>query len=184
MKTTKYLSLVLVGLLLGGSVYGNSRLSEVLKGKLVVPDQRGFKAFESDPTFADKKYIALYFGAHWCPPCNIFVPKLLSLYKEMGGGKPGSEFEVVFVSADRSEREMLRYMLTKKMPWPALKYEDIPSTPEVTKFSGPGIPTFVVIDEQGNIVVDTFDRSNPAHIKYENIDEALYALKKLLQKGK
>lgn len=172
---------LVIGLFLTSFVYGNSPLYEAVRGKLVEPDKQGFKLFE-DASLGTKKYIALYFGAHWCPPCNVFVPKLIRLYSEMQGGTPIADFEVIFVSADRSEGEMLRYMRVKKMPWPALRYEDIPTTYALTRYAGPGIPTFVVLDEQGNVLIDTFDRTNPKNPKYTNIDEVLYQFKKLLQK--
>ena len=43
------------------------------------------------------KSLALYFSAHWCPPCRGFTPTLAALYKAMkASGRDDVEF--VFVS--------------------------------------------------------------------------------------
>ena len=35
---------------------------------------------EADSVLADKKIIAFYFSAHWCPPCRLFTPVLAEFY--------------------------------------------------------------------------------------------------------
>ena len=46
-----------------------------------------------------KRAIALYFSAHWCPPCRGFTPKFAGWYTNDLKGKG---LEVVFVSSLRS----------------------------------------------------------------------------------
>jgi thiol-disulfide isomerase/thioredoxin len=31
-------------------------------------------------TLQDRKIIAYYFSAHWCPPCRLFTPVLADFY--------------------------------------------------------------------------------------------------------
>merc|ERR1711920_810196 len=53
------------------------------------------------------KTLGLYFSAHWCPPCRGFTPKLKAFYEEYAA--KSTDFEIIFISADRSEEEMHSY---------------------------------------------------------------------------
>merc|ERR1719240_1916188 len=66
---------------------------------------------------AGTKAIALYFSAHWCPPCQRFTPELAKAYTEHLKAKG---LEIVFVSSDNSMAEFSQYF--KEMPWLALPY--------------------------------------------------------------
>lgn len=92
------------------------------------------------------KYTALYFSAHWCPPCRLFTPKLVEWYNNFKPEHP--DFELVFVSADRDEEAMKKYIKSEKMPWPAVKYDKARSE-AFGKFAADGIPYLVLIDENG-----------------------------------
>ena len=75
-----------------------------------------------DPAKAlnEVKLIAIYFSAHWCPPCRRFTPVLRDVYNEVNAN--GKVFEVVFSSADNSDEEFQAYY--DEMPWLALPFED------------------------------------------------------------
>lgn len=95
---------------------------------------------------AAPKYTALYFSAHWCPPCRQFTPKLVEWYKNFQPKHPN--FELVFVSSDRSAGDMEKYIKSANMPWPAVKFEKAGSD-TFQKFSSDGIPYLVLINEDG-----------------------------------
>ena len=38
---------------------------------------------EADSILAEKKVLAFYFSAHWCPPCRLFTPVLAEFYSVM-----------------------------------------------------------------------------------------------------
>ena len=63
------------------------------------------------------KAVGVYFSAHWCGPCRRFTPKLVD-YRETHK----DDFEVVFVSGDRSEKDQFKYMKTAGMKWPAVQF--------------------------------------------------------------
>jgi nucleoredoxin len=92
------------------------------------------------------KYTAIYYSAHWCPPCRAFTPELVKWYN--GFQPKHKDFQLVFVSSDKDEAAMLGYMTEMKMPWPALKFGEKKET-AVTKYAASGIPYLVLIDENG-----------------------------------
>ena len=99
------------------------------------------------PAILDSKKIGIYFSAHWCPPCRAFTPKLVSVYNELKqAGKP---FEIVFVSSDRTEADMYRYMKEMDMPWSAVRFGDKNRDELKKKYSVQGIPMLVIIDSSG-----------------------------------
>jgi nucleoredoxin len=99
------------------------------------------------------KYVAFYYGAGWCGPCHKFTPDLVAFYNEMKPKYP--DFEVVFVSRDNSSAEMDNYMAEMKMPWPALRYDAVKWS-TANKYSGPGIPCLVVVDQNGRVISDSY----------------------------
>lgn len=112
------------------------RLFVVAEGK-----KADFKKAEKSP-----KFTALYFSAHWCPPCRAFTPKLVEWYKEF---KPKhGDFELVFVSRDKDEGAQLEYMKETGMPWPAVKL-NATKDPALSKYAAGGIPYLVLIDDAG-----------------------------------
>ena len=66
------------------------------------------------------KVVALYFSAHWCPPCRGFTPKLKEFYEEVNAS--GHVFEVIFVSSDRSAQEMASYITESHGDWVSLDF--------------------------------------------------------------
>jgi len=138
---------IILGLILGFATFSSTiradyfgkiepRLFQVNDGK-----KSDFKKPEKNP-----KYTALYFSAHWCPPCRAFTPKLVEWYKDF---KPKHEdFELVFVSRDKDEAAQLEYMKETGMPWPAVKLS-AGKDPTLGKYAAGGIPYLVLIDENG-----------------------------------
>jgi nucleoredoxin len=111
-----------------------------------------------DGEFEKKKLIALYHSAQWCPPCRKFTPQLVAFYNKVAAAHP--EFEVVFVSNDKSASAMEGYMRDDQMPWPALSYDKMLGTPTLIKYFGDSIPCLVVVDENGKVVFDTYAGQN------------------------
>ena len=50
--------------------------------------------------------VAVYFSAHWCPPCRGFTPVLKEFWE--GKGKDNG-LVIIFVSSDRSEADAWSY---------------------------------------------------------------------------
>jgi len=101
----------------------------------------------------DKKIILLYFSAHWCSPCRAFTPKLVDFYNTNGGG---DKFEILFVSSDNDETAMMNYMKLTNMPWVGLSWSAGRRTPIKKKYCGPGIPCLVMLNEQDEVISDSY----------------------------
>lgn len=82
----------------------------LLNSKTVVPTEVALK---------DSHVVALYFGAHWAPPCRLFNEKLLKFYKNVND--EFGHFSIVYISDDGSKEAFDRTYET--MGWLALPYE-------------------------------------------------------------
>jgi nucleoredoxin len=101
-----------------------------------------------------KDYYAIYYSAHWCPPCRKFTPQLISFYNSYS--KKHDNFEIIFVSSDRSEDKMENYMKTTNMPWPALAFDKTQTSHAANRYSGNGIPCLVLLDNKGNVLANSY----------------------------
>jgi nucleoredoxin len=50
-------------------------------GEAVLTKKRG--EIQTQEALAGKKLVALYFSAHWCPPCRGFTPALAQFYSRI-----------------------------------------------------------------------------------------------------
>jgi len=93
------------------------------------------------------KVTAFYFSAHWCPPCKTFTPKLVSFYSELK--QDGADFEIIFVSSDKGEAEMMTYMQEAEMPWLAVPFRSKEASAlqqiKQDELDSKGIPALVVV---------------------------------------
>jgi nucleoredoxin len=95
-----------------------------------------------------KGAVALYFSAHWCPPCRGFTPQLAGWYSSDLKAKG---LEVVFVSSDRDDGAFQEYF--KEMPWLALPYSDRAKKDALSKkFKVNGIPALIILDADGKVI--------------------------------
>ena len=93
------------------------------------------------------KLVAVYFSAHWCPPCRAFTPKLVEFRD-----KNAADVEVVFVSFDKTQEDKDKYMAEAKMQWPTVPYKSKSGDALAQKFQVRGIPHLVVLSPKGNTV--------------------------------
>jgi len=147
-------------------------LADHFKGDLV-SWKNGSLARCGDEGLTRKKLIALYFSAGWCAPCRKFTPQLVELYNRVAPQHP--EFDIVFVSLDRSPSAMETYMRETKMPWPAIDFAKLPGKAALKKYAGESIPCLVLVDDRGKVISDTY-----AGQKYVGPDKVLTDLNAML----
>ncbi len=131
-----------------------NRIIDQIKGDLVT-SRNGLLSTFNDQALDKKKLIGLYFSARWCGPCRKFTPTLVEYYNRVAPSHP--EFEILFVSNDRSEPAMEAYMRDAQMPWPAVRFDKVAEKEAVQKYAGAGIPCLVVIDSDGRVVSNSYE---------------------------
>jgi len=91
---------------------------------------------------------AIYFSAHWCPPCRGFTPKLAEWYSKSLKAKG---LEVLFVSSDKDQASFNEYF--KEMPWLALDWADRKRKEQLSNLFGvKGIPSLAIVDKDGSTI--------------------------------
>lgn len=144
MKTLRIL-LPLAALLATSVSFGQDKsVTEILPAKL-----HNAKGEEVDAAELEGKTVALYFSAHWCPPCRMFTPSLVKFRDD----NAENDFEIVFASLDNSDEEKSKYIDEAEMKWltiPGARSEDTQKLAE--KYGVRGIPALIVLDAEGNLV--------------------------------
>lgn len=97
-------------------------MAEVFAGRLLVNKDGDVV----DPEEALRnKVVGLYFSAGWCPPCRDFTPLLCDFYTELvEENEPPAQFEIVFISSDKSTEDMVEYYHDMHGDWLALPWTD------------------------------------------------------------
>jgi nucleoredoxin len=135
-----------------GSTSGNA-ICQLVKGDLVHLQNGAMTRFD-DSVLENKKLIAFYFSAHWCGPCRKFTPQLVDYYNRVVPQHP--EFELIFVSLDKSQFGMETYIRESNMPWPAIDYQKLADVAAIRRYGGDAIPCLVLVDATGKVISQSF----------------------------
>jgi nucleoredoxin len=140
-----------------------SAFAQKFSSSLIVLDNGAPKDLDIH-TLAGVKYWAFYYSASWCPPCRAFTPTLVDFYRSFKPSHP--QLELIFVNHDQNEDDMLNYMKSDAMPWPAVRFEDV-QDPDASRYCGSGIPCLVLVDDSGKVLSDSFQGETylgPEHV--------------------
>jgi len=128
-------------------------MAELFHGKKLQRVQNGAFVDAGDAAkLLQGKKVGIYFSAHWCPPCRNFTPLLKKFYDEVNNGLSEKQFEIIFVSSDKSEAEQLQYMNEAHGDWLTLAFSDSFVKELKSKYGITGIPTFVIIQPNGEVI--------------------------------
>jgi len=112
------------------------------------------------------KLVALYFSAHWCPPCRQFTPEFAKVYNSLQSHH--KKLAVVFVSADQDQEAFNEYF--GEQPWYAVPYDQTETRESLNEqFGIRGIPSLLVLDQQGKLVTKE-GRADVMKLKEKAVD--------------
>ena len=93
------------------------------------------------------KTVGFYFSAHWCPPCRAFTPSLVK-FRDTNQ----EDFEIVFVSSDKSPAAQMAYMKETDMKWLTMEHRSKPANTLSQKFGIRGIPALIIVSPEGEVI--------------------------------
>jgi thiol-disulfide isomerase/thioredoxin len=97
----------------------------------------------------DAEVVAVYFSAHWCPPCRQFTPVLTKVFRDLVAA--GKKLAIVFASADKDEAGFKSYFGT--MPWLAIPFENREVNQRLgARLRVSGIPSLVLLHRNGGVL--------------------------------
>ena len=100
---------------------------------------------------AGRRYAVLAFGARWCGPCRAFNRQVRPVIEAGDPARRG--YAYVFVSSDRSEREMLTYNREQQMDWLMVPPSQTRRGSLLDSLGGPAIPALLVVDLQTRQII-------------------------------
>ena len=130
-------------------------------GKLIgmigpeVVDKNGRRV--SSSALGSKNNVLLYFSASWCPPCKRFTPGLVEFFNKNAEDK---NFTIVFVSSDRSQDAMLKYMKDYNMDFWAVPFDRVNPSGLKTVYGDRGIPNLVWLNAADEAVAKSYVDGN------------------------
>lgn len=121
-----------------------TRFVEALEGNLVNAEGQPVEVRETT------EYFLVLHGAGWCGWCKRLMPDLMTFYED--NSRHADRFEVIYVSADKSEGEMLAYMKEAQMPWPALKFGNHAETAPIVAMTDGATPHVMLVARDGRLL--------------------------------
>uniref|UniRef100_A0A0N5BE58 Thioredoxin domain-containing protein n=1 Tax=Strongyloides papillosus TaxID=174720 RepID=A0A0N5BE58_STREA len=112
---------------------------------------KGDGSFEKASDLLKDKVVGLYVSAGWCPNCRVYTTKLKKFYETIN--KENHQFEIIFVSADKTHEDMVEYYEEKMGNWLMMEHNLANSTSVKNECNIKSIPAFVIVNKKGEVVV-------------------------------
>lgn len=147
---------------------------DMFNGKLSTY-QNGDLAPLDTSALGEVKFFAFYFAKLNSTACRRFTPELVSFYGKTKKNNPA--FELIFVSLDKTREMTIDTIKSFKMEWPVIRYRDTPK--EISSLADQGIPCLVLLDENGQVLSNSFEGS-----RYLGPGQVMLDIEKRLRKYK
>ncbi|CDJ35932.1 uncharacterized protein EMH_0018020 [Eimeria mitis] len=97
------------------------------------------------------KYLALFFGASWCPHCRTFATRLHQVYSQLQHLQDQQQprFEAVYIPCDRSPVEFAAFAYT--MPWLSLPFGDYSAL--IRRYGVRSLPSVIIIRPDDQVLL-------------------------------
>jgi len=98
----------------------------------------------------------IYFGGKWCPYCPPFTAVLARFYSSVCKQYDDKALDVIFMSSDRTELQMMEYFMEEHGNWLVLPFEDQTTNDAFSeKCNVDGIPTCALVNNNMELLSDT-----------------------------
>lgn len=105
----------------------------------------------------------VFFTGHWCPYCPLLCAKLKKFFEVITQEFGSRALQIISVSSDRSEADMLEYYGGHHGTWYALPYHSPKKELIADKYPHGGIPSLFVVGNDSN-AVEHFGEDGPYNI--------------------
>jgi thiol-disulfide isomerase/thioredoxin len=92
------------------------------------------------------KVVLVDFWATWCGPCVAEIPNIIDAHKRYHG----DGFEVIGVSLDRADGDIVKFVEARKLPWQSINIDD--SKKLANRYGVNAIPHPILVGRDGRIV--------------------------------
>jgi len=92
------------------------------------------------------KVVLVDFWATWCGPCVAEIPNIVEAHKKYNA----KGFEVIGVSLDRGDEEIVKFLEAKKLPWQSINVAD--SRKLADRYKVNAIPQPILVGRDGRVV--------------------------------
>lgn len=96
------------------------------------------------------KVVLLDFWATWCTPCVAQLPQVQQLYETF---RTDSRFAMIGMSLDWDMEKARSFLAQRQLKWPQVSLGNMDTSAIVKQYGVGSIPTMVLIDPEGKIVV-------------------------------
>lgn len=136
---------------------------KLLDGKLVRLEGSEFKEYRIEE-LREVRLFAFYFACNWTPACRDTTRAVIEWYKKIKPAHP--EFELIFVSRDKSELSMDEHVRKVAMPFPVVRFGSRDEA-AIQAFGGAPMPWLGAVSRSGMALttnLETRQFIEPGHV--------------------